>query len=418
MSQQGPILVVSTARRPSFAATLDIGRLFPVVETEWADAVRAVEQVQPAAVLAATSDTDTAGLAQLAARVAARQPYLPLISVDPRVAHPDNVIPFFQNQTPQPQASPTQGGSDRLTARLRAALRVRSLHATVMRRLEPATPMGLSHIDPARDATVLLIGRGGAYPTLSVALGERTGVVGALSIEAAAKHLNVRDIDGIVLGEGFSPRVIDAFLTVLTEDARFRNLPIVLTGGDLAPAYDLPNLEVVSDAVADVVATALPLVRQHAFEAHLSRTLKAIDADGLIDARTGLLTPEAFERDFASAIYQTQQRGGGLSVARFAFDAEHPRAQFDGARIISRLMRQMDFGAALEDGSVVVVFAEADLKTAHTIARRLSSVMRHTSHGHRDARSEPAVTAATLMPNDSAKSLRSRLQEEAHRAAS
>jgi GGDEF domain-containing protein len=408
MSQQGPILVVSTARRPSFAATLDIGRLFPVVETEWADAVRAVEQVQPAAVLAATSDTDAAGLAELAVRVAARQPYLPLISIDPRVALPDNVIPFFQ----------TQGSSDRLVARLRAALRVRTLHATVMRRLEPATPMALSHIDPARDATVLLIGRGGAYPTLSVALGERTGVVGALSIEAAAKHLNVRDIDGIVLGEGFSPRVIDAFLTVLTEDARFRSLPVILTAVDLAPAYDLPNLEVVSDATAQVVATALPLIRQHAFEAHLSRTLKAIDADGLIDARTGLLTREAFERDFASAIYQTQQRGGGLSVARFAFDPEHPRAQFDGARIISRLMRQMDFGAAQDDGSVVVVFAEADLKTAHTVARRLSSVMRHTSHGQRDARSEPAVTVATLLPNDSAKSLRSRLQEEAHRAAS
>ena len=413
MSQQGPILVVSTARRPSFAATLDLARLFPVVETEWAEAMRAVEQVQPAAVLAATSDADGAGLAELAARVASRQPYLPLISVDPRLPHPDNVIPFFQSQTSQ-----TPAGSDRLVARLRAALRVRSLHATVMRRLEPATPMALSHIDPARDATVLLIGRGGAYPTLSVALGERTGVVGALSIEAAAKHLNVRDIDGIVLGEGFGLRVVDAFLTVLTEDARFRNLPVVVTANDLAPAYDLPNLEIVSDDVAQVVATALPLIRQHAFEAHLSRTLKAIDADGLIDARTGLLTREAFERDFASAIYQTQQRGGGLSVARFAFDPEHPRAQFDGARIISRLMRQMDFGAAQEDGSVVVVFAETDLKTAHTIARRLSSVMRHTSHGPRDARSEPTVTVATLLPSDSAKSLRSRLQEEAHRAAS
>ena len=413
MSQQGPILVVSTARRPSFATTLDLARLFPVVETEWAEAMRAVEQIQPAAVLAATSDTDGAGLAELAARVASRQPYLPLISVDPRLPHPDNVIPFFQSQTSQ-----TPAGSDRLVARLRAALRVRSLHATVMRRLEPATPMALSHIDPARDATVLLIGRGGAYPTLSVALGERTGVVGALSIEAAAKHLNVRDIDGIVLGEGFGLRVVDAFLTVLTEDARFRNLPVVVTANDLAPAYDLPNLEIVSDDVALVVATALPLIRQHAFEAHLSRTLKAIDADGLIDARTGLLTREAFERDFASAIYQTQQRGGGLSVARFAFDPEHPRAQFDGARIISRLMRQMDFGAAQEDGSVVVVFAETDLKTAHTIARRLSSVMRHTSHGQRDARSEPTVTVATLLPSDSAKSLRSRLQEEAHRAAS
>src|SRR5881392_2420581 len=98
MSQQGPILVVSTARRPSFAATLDIGRLFPVVETEWADAVRAVEQMQPAAV-----------------RAAECQPYLPVISIDPDAPIPDHFIPFFSSQ----------GGSDRLAARLRAALRVR-----------------------------------------------------------------------------------------------------------------------------------------------------------------------------------------------------------------------------------------------------------------------------------------------------
>jgi hypothetical protein len=408
MSQQGPILVVSAARSPLFASALDVARLFPVVETEWRDAERAVEQVQPAAVLAATSDVDRAGLAALAARIETRQPYLPLIAVDPQVPLPEIAIPFFQGTA----------ASDRLVARLRTALCVRSLHATVMRRLVPATPIALSHIDPARDATVLLAGRGGAYPALSVSLGERTGVVGALSIEAAAKHLNSRDIDGIVVGEGFSPRVTDAFLTVLAEDARFRNLPVVVTAGGLAPAYDLPNLEIISGDAARVVDIALPLIRQHAFDAHLSRTLKAIDAEGLIDARTGLLTPEAFERDFASAVYQTQQRGGGLSVARFAFDPAHPRAQFDGARIISRLMRQMDFGAIQEDGSVVVAFAETDLKTAHAIARRLSSVMRHTSHGKRDVRSEPTVTVATLLPNDSAKSLRIRLQEDDHRAAS
>jgi hypothetical protein len=408
MSQQGPILVVSTATRPSFASALDVARLFPIVEAEWADAARAVEQVQPAAVLAAASDIDEARLAPLAARVAASQPYLPLIAVDPAITLPDNAIPFFQ----------LQGNADRLLARLRAALRIRSLHATVMRRLVPAAPMTLSDIDTARDATVLLVGRGGAYPTLSVSLGERTGVVGALSIEAAARHLNTRDIDGMVIGEGFSPRVIDAFLTVLTEDARFRHLPVVVTSGDLAPSYELPNLEILSGEPAQIVATALPLIRQHAFEMHLSRTLKSIDAEGLIDAHTGLLTSAAFERDFASAVYQTQQRGGGLSVARFAFDPAHPRAQFDGARIISRLMRQMDFGAVLEDGTVVIVFAETDLKTAHAIARRLSSVMRHTSHGKRDVRAEPVVTVAALEPKDSAKSLLARLSEESRRAAS
>ena len=157
-------------------------------------------------------------------------------------------------------------------ARLRAALRVRSLHATVMRRLVPATPMALSHIDPARDATVLLIGRGGAYPALSVALGERTGVVGALSIEAAAKHLNARDIDGIVLGEGFSPRVIDAFLTVLTEDARFRNLPVVVTasrsGADLRSAEPRDRLRRPRPGGRDGAAADPPACLRSASEPH------------------------------------------------------------------------------------------------------------------------------------------------------
>jgi hypothetical protein len=243
-------------------------------------------------------------------------------------------------------------------------------------------------------------------------------VVGALSIEAAAKHLNIRDIDGIVLGEGFSPRVMDAFLTVLTEDARFRNLPVMVTSDQMGGKHDLPNLEILSAAPAQIASIALPLIRQHAFEARLSRTLHAIDADGLIDARTGLLSKAAFDRDFATSVYQTLERGGGLSVARFAFDPTHPRAQFDGARIISRLMRQMDFGTAEDDGSVIVVFAEAELRNAHLIARRLSSVMRHTRHGKREESAEPVVTVATLLPNDSAKSLLARLYEDARRAAS
>src|SRR5207248_11662995 len=76
------------------------------------------------------------------------------------------------------------------------------------------------------------------------------------------------------------------------------------------------------------------------------------------------------------------------------------------------------FGAVQEDGSVIAVFAETDLRTAHMIARRLCSVMRHTSHGKRDARPEPVVTLANMLPTDSAKSLLARLYEEARRAAS
>jgi hypothetical protein len=392
MSQQGPIIIVSTAQRPPFASALDDAKIFPIIDTGWTDAPRAIEQLQPAAVLVAMSDTAKADIETLAKPIAARQPYLPLLAIDPGIRLPKNAIPFSQ----------ASGNFDRLIARLRAALRVRSLHATVMRRLDdPAARKTLADIDPARDATVLLLGRGAAYPSLSVSLGERMGIVGALSVEAAAKHLNTRDIDGIVLGEGFSPRVVDAFLTVLAEDARFRNLPVIVTLEGITPAYDPPNLEVISGEPARIAANALPLIRQHAFETHLSRTLRSIEAGGLLDPMSGLLTAAAFNRDLAAAVYQTLSRGGGLSAARFAFDPDNARAQLDGARILSRLMRQMDFGAVQEDGSVIVVFVETDLRTAHMIARRLCSVMRHTSHGKREPRSEPVVTIANMLPTDS-----------------
>src|SRR5258708_11283082 len=199
MSQQGPIIVVSTSERPSFATALDEAKIFPVIDATWADASSAVEQLHPAAVLVAMPDAAEPRLEPLARQIATRQPYLPLIVVDPGIgcnaSLPENAIPFSQ----------ASSNLDRLTARLRAALRVRTLHAAVMRRIDgdPVARTPASDADPVRDATVLLIARRAAYPGLSLSLGERIGLVGALSIEAAAKHLTSRDLDAILLAEGF-----------------------------------------------------------------------------------------------------------------------------------------------------------------------------------------------------------------------
>jgi hypothetical protein len=407
MSQQGPILIVSNVGRPFFARALDDAQFFPLVDASFAEAAVALRELQPAGVLVSASALAPDELGAIAGQVAARTPYVPLIALDPATPPPPNALPLWRAST----------NVDRLVARLRTAFRVRALHATVLRRTSDGDAQDvLPNVDPARDATTLLIGRGGNYASLSVALGERMGVVGALSIEAAASHLNNRDIDGIVLGDGFTPRVVDAFLTVLSEDARFRNLPIAVTADQLARPYDLPNLEIISGEPADVAAAALPLIRQHAFEAQLNRALAALDAGGLLDPQTGLLTSVAFARDFSRAVAQTLAGGGGLSIARFAFDPGNTRAQLDGARIISRLKRRTDFGAAHHDGSVLIAFADTDLRDAHAIARRLSSVMRHTSNGRR-ARSDAAVTVATLLPTDTPKSLLARLYEDARREA-
>src|SRR5579859_4578957 len=140
MSLQGPILVVSTARQPLLKAALDDAKMFPMVDASWADASRAVAELQPAAVFVVTSGSTEQGLEALAKQIAARQPYVPLIAIDPETSLPENAIPFSQSGA----------SADRLSARLRAALRVRTLHATVLRRLDDHSPTQpfLTETDP------------------------------------------------------------------------------------------------------------------------------------------------------------------------------------------------------------------------------------------------------------------------------
>lgn len=405
MAQQAPLMCVSS---DGASSTLKAFDGFPLIDVSWDDADDALERLRPVAVLVLNdAGDDGTRIARLAARIHCIAPYVPLIDINP--ASPRNLvncIPYLASR----------GDFSRLEGRLSAALRVSALHATVLRRSAdvPDRPPN-TRGDPLQDASVLLLGRGPSYPGLSIALGERLGVIGALSIEAAAKHLNTRDLDGIVIGDEFSPRIVDAFLTVLSEDPRFRNLPIIVTGSAAAfvtpPA--LPNLDVAPMLAADAAVHALPLIRQHAFEARLNRVLQSLDAGGSLDPRTGLLTQEVFTRNLVAAIGETIERGAGLSAARFVLEPAHDRLRYDAARLFGRLLRKADFATLHNDGSIVVVFVDTDLRTAQGIARRLASVLKHTPHGAgRDKRIDPAVTLVTLLPQDTVHSFRSRLSRD------
>ena len=408
MAPHAPVLRISRgdASPPGFEA-------FPVIDARWDDAADAIANVEPVAVVAFDPHEAGPRLSAIAAQIAAIEPYTPLIVVNPA---PDAELAFGL-----PFMAPDEDLS-RLQARLSAALRVRALHATVLRRgadagLQQTVPAG----DPLHDASVLLLGRGASFPGLSIAFGERVGVVGGFSIEAAARHLNARDFDGIVIGDGFSPRVVDAFLTVLSEDVRFRTLPAIAVGSAAAfitpPA--LANYESLQLPAPEVAALALPLIRQHAFEARLERALQSLEAGGTLDARTGLLAPAPFQRDFTAATAEALARGTSLSAARFVIEPAHDRIRHDAARILGRLMRKTDFATLDDDGSILVVLTDTDLRTANGIVRRLASVLRQTPHGlGRDSRVDPAVTLATLLPSDTAASLRARLMPQDQRAAS
>jgi hypothetical protein len=184
-------------------------------------------------------------------------------------------------------------------------------------------------------------------------------------------------------------------------------------------SYELANLEIIRGEPQQIVANAAPLIRQHAFENRLNRALQSLDAGGVLDPRTGLLTVEAFDKDFAKAVSDITTRGGGLSAARFSFDRRDARTSLDAARILSRLMRRMDFASLQADGSIIAAFAETDLRMANVIVRRLASVLKHTMMSADDkTRMDPHVTLATLKANDSAEAVLQRLQGGNQREAS
>jgi GGDEF domain-containing protein len=303
---------------------------------------------------------------------------------------------------------------DRLLARLRSALRVRSLHATVLRRARAGAtkvtvPPPTELLD---DATVLCVGRGASYPTLSVAIGERVGLIGALSVETAARYLNARDIDGVVIGDGLGPRVVEALLIVLAEDARFRDLPVGLLNNAGVDDERLPNLIRVEGAPVRLVDRLLPFVCVQAFEARLKRTLKSLETEGVVDPDTGLLERTAFWRDLERAVREAEDRGGALSIARFSFEGvSERRAHVDAARLFSRLVRDIDFACREQDGAILAAFTETDLRSAHVVARRIASVLRQTmlSPDHDRRSIQPTITLATLKPTDNLSTLVARV---------
>jgi hypothetical protein len=307
-----------------------------------------------------------------------------------------------------PLALPVRPDAARLIARLQSALRVRALHATVLRRCEafiaeggrlPQWPEG----DALEDASVLVVGRGALYAALGVAFGEWVRTSGALSIDTALKHLAARDVDGIVVADGLSPRMVENFLAVLSEDTTLRDLPLAVLGDAGAPAAHAPNVDPLDGDPARAVAHMLPLLRLHAFETRLKRMLGSLDSGGLTDPATGLLTRDCFFRDLEKAVAEASERSQPLSLARFCFDGPlDPRAGLDAARLVTRLTRAIDFATRDEDGAILIAFTQTDLRSAHVVARRIAGLLKTTmlapSHGRGQLTAN--VTLASLKAGD------------------
>ena len=83
----------------------------------------------------------------------------------------------------------------------------------------------------------------------------------------------------------------------------------------------------------------------------------------------------------------------------------------DTARLVSRIVRNIDFACQGSDGSILCVFTGTDLRAAHVISRRIASVLKHTMlRADRDQPAPgPAVTLATLKSSDTLHTLLARV---------
>jgi len=412
MSLQGPLIVVAEQPAAELVEALGAAGAFPIIEAKWTDAPTAFVAVKPAAVLISDpgpSPSESAARMLCLQVATVKGPIVPVIAR--ALGHAEAAVPMaLAVDANLPYA--------RLIARLESAMRVRALHATVLRRIDlfsgngapmPPLPIG----DALDDATVLIAGRGPLYPSLSVAMGERVKMIGALSVETAAKHLNARDIDGIVVGDGFSPRMVEAFLTVLAQDSRFRDIPVAVIG-EAPPDFGsaLINIDHVDGEPSRIVTRMVPLVRMHAFEQRLKRMLKSLEADGMFDPDSGLLTHDAFCRDLGKAVSDASDRSQALSMARYTFEGPlDPRAGMDAARLVTRLIRNIDFACRDDDGSILIAFTQTDLRSAHVVARRIAGVLKNTILAPHRAHDKVSVqvTLATLKNGDTIDSLLQRV---------
>jgi hypothetical protein len=431
MSPPAPILIVSDRPDRKLAAALVGVGASAVAHSTLAKAAGAVTRLKPAAVLFAGPDPVPQRLfaADLIAAIdALPSPFVPVMArVKACGANGLDALPIRFDAP-----------NEQVAARLAAMLRVRALHGAVLedigaRQHKVSDRKGggqssgviviptLPESDPLDEATVLVMGRGRHYPELAAAAGGRVGLIGAMSVETAARYLNLRDIDSVIIGEGFGPSTVEAFLTALVQDSRFGDLPVGVVP-DIPASIDrtrLVGIEPVGGSPEDIVAHMLPLVRVHAFAARLNRHAASLDAAGMIDPNTGLFAAAAFDYGLPQVIADCRKRDAPMSVARFDLPAAlTPRGRTDAARLVSRLIRPGDFASQDADGAITVAMTGTALHQCHVIARRIASIMRNALAASDGGRAvEAAVTLAALKPTDSPHSLLARVAGPASAAA-
>jgi GGDEF domain-containing protein len=137
--------------------------------------------------------------------------------------------------------------------------------------------------------------------------------------------------------------------------------------------------------------------------------LKALETEGMFDPETGLMAQNGFWAELTKAMSEANKQSQALAVARIAFDAPDRRTQLDGARLATRLIRNIDFAGRDDDGALLVAFTQTDLYEAQVVARRLAGALKKGMAGANHVAVTANVTLAAMKANDSIDTLMARI---------
>ncbi|MGA9896371.1 MAG: hypothetical protein WBQ55_29355, partial [Xanthobacteraceae bacterium] len=130
MALQGPFAVIADSSAPDVVEALRKAGAYPVVETGWCDAPAALTSIEPEGVVAEPcpdrSRADSVAAALDAHHIKGSGFYMPVLAR----SRDDSACLIADALT-----IPTAMAPERIVRRLTAALRIRTLHSTVMRRI-------------------------------------------------------------------------------------------------------------------------------------------------------------------------------------------------------------------------------------------------------------------------------------------
>ena len=148
---------------------------------------------------------------------------------------------------------------------------------------------------------------------------------------------------------------------------------------------------------------------------HSNACSKSIECKGMLDPQTG---PSCRSARVRATISSAPSRMPASAASACRSRASPSRMPTTAAPAWTRLASSawlpanIDFGCRQDDGSIVCVFTETDLRAAHVVARRLASVLKLSPWSRPDrekARVAANVTLATLKPSDTLMTLMARI---------